>query len=139
MKRRLLTVVLTLFYLLQATWLLHAGADLLFSPKKSTAAASNCGTCGCPDHDVPQKACCCFPHGAPAKTASAPSPHSTLDEARCQGTEAAMAQALTQPVVSGFASLDRTVAVASEIVLPDLHPHFHPFGTRLEKVPIAQA
>ena len=50
MRRRLTTFVLAAFYLLQATWLLHAGVDLVF-PRIRVVAADACCTnsCGCPD------------------------------------------------------------------------------------------
>jgi hypothetical protein len=139
MSRRLTTFVLAAFYLLQATWLLHAGVDLLLPTVReaaSTVADSCCSNaCGCPEEVKAVQGCCCI------KTDEAPqhptSRHSAIEEARCKGVEQAMAQALTQPVVCGFAAVVRPVVAASSLSLPDIRPSIPHFGTSLDKVPIA--
>ncbi len=141
MTRRLATVVLAGFHLLQATWLLHAGMDLLFPRVRPAAAASDscCGTCGCPEHGKTARSCCCGPKEERAQVARESAPVGSIEEARCKGVEDALSQAFTQPVVGGFATIAAPVAVFSTLVLPDFHPEFPAESDRLEKVPIDRA
>jgi hypothetical protein len=139
MKRRLATSVLAAFYLLQGTWLLHAGMDLLLpSVRQAVAAATDSccsAACGCPEDVKSVYGCCCSkgtvaPVPKPAKT-------SFLEAARCKGVQDAMTQALTQPVVCGFAALAPAPVDATLISIPDSQP-FHPLSSlALDKVPIA--
>lgn len=146
MSKRLTTGVLAAFYLLQATWLLHAGMDLLLPKAREAAAAvadSCCNkTCGCPEEVKVVSGCCC----GGAKTtpaaqapASRKAPVSVLEAARCKGAEEAMTQAFTQPVVCGFAVLGVAVLESSPVAVPELRtvPLFT--STSLDKVPIARA
>jgi hypothetical protein len=144
MKRRLATIALATFYLLQATWLLHAGADLLFPRIRQIAAAAGAdcctNTCGCPEEAKKNNTCCCLKGAAEAPIAKAkPRPVSSIEEARCRGVEAAMSQAFTQPVVCRVAVVTLPVTVASEVLIPDRIVHFIPAAEALLKVPIAQA
>ena len=143
MRRRLTTFVLTAFYLLQATWMLHAGVDLLLPRVRVVLArADACCTnaCGCPEEARARDACCCV-KGATPETAhpKVPRPVSSIEESRCKGVEAALAQAFTQPVVCGVARISLPQAATVDVVIPELHP-FLPFDSdALDKVPIAQA
>jgi hypothetical protein len=142
MRRRLTTFVLAAFYLLQATWLLHAGADLLFPRVRvAVAGADACCTnaCGCPAEARARNACCCVKGAAPTAHPAAPRPLNSIEEARCKGTEAAMAQAFTQPVVCGVAWISLPERSGDDVALPDRHPVDLPAAEALEKVPIAQA
>lgn len=142
MKRRLTTFVLAAFYLLQATWLLHAGMDLLLPTVRETAAAAgdSCcnNACGCPEDVKSVYGCCCAPEKktteAPAKKPSTPS---FLEAARCKGVEAALTQAFTQPVVCAFAFLAPAPAGFSPVSFPEAHPVLPPSGLATDKVPIA--
>ncbi|MBV8880475.1 MAG: hypothetical protein JO332_10955 [Planctomycetaceae bacterium] len=141
MRRRLTTGVLAAFYLLQATWLLHAGVDVLFPRIQqlvSTPDACCARACGCPEEAQKAHACCCA-KDQPAPVASAPAPISSIEEARCKGVEAAMAQAFTQPVVCSVLSLTLPVVVVARIRLPELQPFQPPSSLADDKVPIAQA
>src|SRR5690349_25059598 len=103
MSRRMTTAVLAVFYLLQATWLLHAGMDLLLPSVREVAAAvaDSCCTnaCGCPEDVKAAHGCCCVKHAASEAPAKKPARQSAIEEARCKGAEEAMTQAFTQPVV----------------------------------------
>jgi len=141
MRRRLTTIVLAAFYLLQATWLLHAGMDLLLPSVREAVAVANDGccasACGCPDEVKLKNGCCCN-KSAPVKTAK-PAKRSALEAARCKGAEEAMTQAFTQPVVAAFAAIVPPILECSEVRLPERAISI-PFGsTSLEKVPIARA
>ena len=141
MSRRLTTFVLAAFYLLQATWLLHAGMDLLLPSVREAVAAAHDGccasACGCPEEVKLKNGCCCN-KSAPVK-ASNPSKRSAMEAAKCKGAEEAMTQAFTQPVVSGFAVPLPTVLESTVVRIPEHDPQFPPRTTALEKVPIAQA
>ena len=140
MRRRLTTFVLAAFYLLQATWLLHAGVDLLFPRIQQLAAAPDacCArTCGCPEEVQKANACCCAKdEPAPAPAASKHVPISSIEEARCKGVEAAMTQAFTQPVLCRFADLSLLMVVDADVVVSDQAPKFPPLAVSVEKVPI---
>jgi len=143
MRRRLTTGVLAVFYLLQATWLLHAGADWLFPRLQSPVAAPDacCArACGCPEEAQRKHTCCCSKE-TPAPSAKAPAsgPISSIEEARCRGAEEAMAQALTQPVVCTFAAVTLPQRILWFVPVPDPSPDLPPQAVALEKVPIAQA
>ena len=142
MRRRLATIALATFYLLQATWLLHAGVDFVFPRLQKLAASPDaCCTrsCGCPEEAQRQKTCCCSKDAPSSTAASAPAPLSSIEEARCRGVEAAMAQAFTQPVVCGVAWVSLPVRVDTFVGLPEQLPPQHPTAVALDKVPIAQA
>src|SRR5438105_2181663 len=108
MSRRLTTCVLALFYLMQATWLLHAGMDLVLPAVREAAAAvgdSCCSNaCGCPEDVKAVQGCCCSKHAAAQAAPNKPAPRSAIEEARCRGVQEAMTQALTQPVLCAFGS-----------------------------------
>ena len=142
MSRRLTTFVLAAFYLLQATWLLHAGMDLLLPTVRQTVAAAkdSCckAACGCPEDVKAVYGCCC----ASGKMAAAAPEHkptktSFLEAARCKGVEAAMTQAFTQPVVCAFAALPSPALDAVDFSVPEATPLLQTSSLALDKVPIA--
>ena len=143
MTRKLTTFVLAGFYLLQATWLLHAGMDLLLPGVREAVASvsDSCCTnaCGCPEEIKLANGCCCVKHAAAEAPAKKQTPVSALEAARCKGVEEAMTQAFTQPVVCSFDAIGYPIAEASRASLPDLQPLFSYRSTDLDKVPIAQA
>jgi hypothetical protein len=142
MSRRLTTFVLAAFYLLQATWLLHAGVDLLLPPlRQAVMASGSCCTnaCGCPGEAKAANDCCCVKHAKPQPPQKKHPHPSALEQARCKGIDDAMTQAFTQPVVSGFASIDLPLLESSRSPAPDPNPFLSISSARLEKVPIAQA
>jgi hypothetical protein len=138
MRRRLTTFVLAAFYLLQGTYLLHAGMDLLLPSVREVVAEADDGccasACGCPDEVKLANGCCCN-KSAPVK-AEKPAQRSALEAARCKGAEEAMTQAFTQPVVSGFAALLPPVVESTDTALPEQHPILELTPTLLDKVPI---
>ena len=141
MKRRLATSVLAAFYLLQGTWLLHAGMDLLLPTVRQAVAAAkdSCcsAACGCPEDVKSVYGCCCAKGTVAAAPEAKPAKTSFLEAARCKGVEAAMTQALTQPVICGFAALDPLPVHATTASIPESKP-FHSFSSgALDKVPIA--
>ena len=142
MSRRLTTFVLAAFYLLQATWLLHAGMDLLLPPVRTAVAApdSCCSSaCGCPEDAKAANDCCCVKHATAAAARKPSTRPSAIETARCKGVDEAMTQAFTQPVVCGFNGIGRPHVESSPISLVDPKPIFSPSSTSLDKVPIAQA
>jgi len=139
MRRRLTTFVLAAFYLLQATWLLHAGVDFLFPRLQQIVAGPDAcctRTCGCPEEVQRNNACCCAKDVAATVVDPTPRPVSSIEEARCRGVEAAMNQAFTQPVVCVFADLRLPVVAGADVLLPDHTPDLPPVAVSLEKVPI---
>jgi len=139
--RRLTTFVLAAFYLLQATWLLHAGMDLLLPTARQAAAVASescCNSaCGCPEDVKSVYGCCCASgKAAAAAPVQPPKAPSFLEAARCKGAEAAMTQAFTQPVVCGFATLVAPVVESTSVSLPESLPDLDAPGTSLDKVPI---
>ena len=141
MNRRLTTFVLAAFYLLQGTWLLHAGMDLLLPTVRTAVAEASDGccasACGCPEEVKLANGCCC--NKSTPVTVAKPSQRSALEAARCKGAEEAMTQAFTQPVVCAFATLSSPSVEFSNVVVPDVVPLLPADPTSLEKVPIAQA
>jgi hypothetical protein len=141
MSRRLTTLVLAAFYLLQATWLLHAGMDFLLPSVRQAAAAvtdSCCSNaCGCPEEVKAQHGCCCVKHAAAQIPKSKRSPVSAIEEARCKGAEAAMTQAFTQPVVCAFAAIGFPILDRASAPLTHPQPLLPYSSTCLDKVPIA--
>jgi hypothetical protein len=143
MNRRLTTFVLAAFYLLQATWMLHAGVDLLLPRVRVVLARGEAcctNSCGCPEEARARDACCCVKGAAPeAAHPKVPRPVSSIEESRCKGVEAALAQALTQPVVCRIAMISLPQAATVAVVFPELHPLLPFDSDALDKVPIAQA
>src|SRR5262245_5907544 len=135
MSRRLTTFVLAAFYLLQGTWLLHAGMDLLLPSVRQAVAAAGDGccasACGCPEEVKRANGCCCN-KSAPAK-ATKPVRPSALEAARCKGVEEAMTQAFTQPVVAAFADLPAPILESTDTFLLEQLPHLPPSSTSLDK------
>jgi hypothetical protein len=129
-------VVLGAFYLLQSTWVLHAGFDALFPrvTKLVTPDACCASACGCPEDVRARGACCCEPGAKPkdSRTSTA----SAFDVARCSGLELAMAHAHGTPTVAAFPALelpspeDADGAVA--ISVPDVQPR----PRDVDKVPL---
>jgi len=142
MSRRTATIVLAGFYLLQSTWLLHAGVDLLF-PRVRTAAATSesCCTndCGCPAESKAARDCCCVKHTQARHEPHAAKPVSSIEEAKCKGVQDALSQALTQPALCSFARIGAPIVESSELSFATSQPLFSIDADSLEKVPIAQA
>ncbi|HZE97473.1 MAG TPA: hypothetical protein VE981_10640 [Planctomycetota bacterium] len=142
MVARRTTLLLAAFYLLQATWLLHAGVDLLFPRvQQMIAGADACCArrCGCPEEAQQRKTCCCAKESPGPDQTAVPRPASSIEEARCRGVEAAMAQAFTQPVVCSVAEINLPTLAFDADITPEHLPLNPPFAVALEKVPIAQA
>ena len=138
--RRSLTAVLTLFYLLQATWLLHAGVDLLM-PRvvEVVVKTEDCCTrrCGCPDEVQARKSCCCFPgKDAGAQAPAQKVPVSAIEEARCRGLEDAMAQASTQPKLCDFPAFPGPVPDPGVFETTDVVPFLEIHASPPDKVPL---
>src|SRR5579862_3640772 len=103
-------VLIGLAYLLQATWVLEGGADLFF-PRYQTvnAGESSCcsGACGCSAQKRALESCCCFPKKASTPKSSPGQPSSTkvrlstVEESRCKGAPAAIADVTSQPAAPG--------------------------------------
>ena len=145
MKRAAL--VLALIHLLQATWLLHAGVDLLVPAVAATETAEDdCCTkrCGCPEEKQKRGDCCCpkdpssakategAPSGKPAKR-SAPS---AFQVQACKGVEAAIAHASTAPAVCDVARVERPVALARLFELPEVSTPDVVEVRDLDKIPL---
>ena len=129
--------VLGLFYLLQSTWLLHAGFDALFPRVAVLVTPDSCcaAACGCPE-DVRQRGdCCCGPSEKPtsSKTARA----SAFDVARCSGLELAMAHASSLPALDAFPRIEPAPSIESALTLPELTPDREVPALPAEKVPLA--
>ncbi len=128
--------VLTAFYLLQSTWILHAAFDALFPRVTQVVTPDSCcsAACGCPDEARARRACCCGPdRAAEPRTSTA----SAFDVARCGGLELAMAHAVGLPAVLDVPRL-LLVSVAERGPLPpDRAPDVDVPALPLEKVPIA--
>jgi hypothetical protein len=141
MSKRLTTVVLAVFYLMQATWLLHAGVDLLLPSVREVAAAvadACCSNaCGCPEEVKAVQGCCCVKHAPTQTPQRKPARHSAIEEARCKGAEAAMTQAFTQPVLCAFAGIDSPIFEGAPVRLTQSQPFLPLTSTSLDKVPIA--
>lgn len=132
-NRRLTTLVLALFYLAQATWLLHAGMDL-FAPSVGSVAPPACaGSCCCPKDAQAAGDCCC------SSTSHESAPSRAMIEAQCHGAEAALLQAFTQPVTCAFATLDLSFAQSSRIRFPDPTPLLRILAAPPKNVPIMPA
>ncbi len=125
--RRLSALVLGLAYLLQASWLLQGGADLLF-PRTAVAkaGASTCcnSGCGCPEEAKERKSCCCFPNrqaAEPGKTV----PLNSFEEERCRGGGGTSPELESLPAVAG-PSLPVLIPESSRLfeapVLAPAHP-----------------
>jgi hypothetical protein len=101
--RRVATIVLGLAYLLQASWLLQGGADLLFPRtqvvKAGAATCCNSG-CGCPEEAKERKSCCCFPQKETSETRKAV-PVSSFEEERCRGGGGAGTDLVSLPALAG--------------------------------------
>jgi len=143
MSRRLTALLLSVFYLLQATWLLHAGMDLLLPKAREIAARlsdSCCSSgCGCPEDAKANLTCCCVKRAAEEEAPTKAVPRSSIEEARCRGVDAAMTQAFTQPVLCAFVTIGFPVLDRSSILLTHPQPLLPYSSTSLEKVPIARA
>lgn len=102
--RRVAALVLGIAYVLQASWLLQGGADLLF-PRTTVlrAGATSCCTsgCGCPEEAKQRKSCCCFPDGAPSGAEERTLPVSSFEEERCRGGGGASAELVSLPALAG--------------------------------------
>ncbi len=133
MHRRALTLVLTLVFALQATWLLHAGVDALAPAAAAVSAPSDCcpRACGCPEEVRLRKGCCCS-SGAEAQV---PAGSRAFEAQRCRGVEAAMLQALTQPALETFPRL-RFVPSAGTLRLVCVLPEPSVESSPPDKIPI---
>jgi hypothetical protein len=93
-------------YLLQATWLLYGGIDLVFPRVKRVAAGAQfrCAShgCGCDSESQARKGCCCFPDSTASSPEATPAhdvPVSAIEEARCAGMKDVLAQLWGQPAL----------------------------------------
>ena len=117
--------VLAVVHLLQATWLLHAGIDLLVPAAAAVEADGDaCCTsrCGCPIEKQKRGDCCCPKDEAAPKPAKKSAP-SAFEVQKCRGVDAAIAQAKTAPAVCEVALVERPVALTRIFELP---PAFTP-------------
>ena len=141
--RKASVLVLAGFHLLQATWLLQGGIDVLFPRTvevQAVAKDDGCcvGTCGCPVREQKRKSCCCFPAEGPRKAAAEPVRLrlSAFEEAACSGAAEAVAALVHQPAIPAFPPVllpDRT-PVAFE--LPERKPPRPPLDRAVDKVPL---
>jgi hypothetical protein len=138
--RRLATVVLALFYLLQATWLLQGGVDLLFPRTKIVKPGStDCCTsgCGCPEEAKARKRCCCYSgKDAAATTAPVEVPVSTLEEARCHGATETIFELISVPAHPGPALTTLVARADDDVETPVLCPSLALLDRSVDKVPI---
>lgn len=133
---RLRVGVLAAFYLLQSTWVLHAGFDALFPRVAAVVTPDACcaSSCGCPE-DVRQRGdCCCDPL---AKAAAPKSHASAFDVARCSGMDLAMAHAVGLPALLDVPRLLIVAAAERGPLPPGLAPALDVPALPLEKVPVA--
>ncbi len=122
-------------HLLQATWLLEGGLDLLLrAPAVAEARCAPHG-CGCEASAVARGACCCGPESTPE---AAPTPGATLlAQARCQGA-GDEAPLLTQiQALAAFPSQSFLQVVATGDAAPIPAPVDAAPARRVLKVPIA--
>ena len=141
--RRIAAVVLGTLYLLQATWLLEGGVDLLF-PRvvlvKPDAASCCSGACGCRAEKKATKSCCCVPNKtrAPA-SASVPKVKiqlSAIEESHCQGIGGSLAVLGSLPAIAAAPS-EAFVPQAQRLPLVEsLEPPPFIAAILLDKVPI---
>jgi hypothetical protein len=136
-------LLLATFQLLQGTWLLQGGIDLLFprtAVVEAPAAADGCcvGSCGCPVAEQKRKACCCFPAGAPTTEQAAPVKIrlSAFDEAACAGAAATITALVQQPAVPAFAPVLVVVFIPLDVERPEPRPAVPPIDRALDKVPV---
>lgn len=143
--RRAGIVVLGLIYLLQASWLLEGGVDLLFPRfKVVTVDEVSCcsGACGCSTDKKSERNCCCYPKKKnPERPSSAQTPSkkvrlSAFEEANCKGTPAAMAALASHPAIPGPTIAPPAPQAAILIEFPTLTPPCPVQSTRLDRVPI---
>ena len=130
--------LLALVHLLQATWLLHAGIDLLVPPLAAAEKASDddCCTkrCGCPEEKQKRGDCCCPKDSAP-KPAKRSAP-SAFEVQKCKGVEAAIAHASVAPAVCDVARVERPVALARLFELPEVSTPDVVEVRDLDKIPL---
>ena len=135
------TLVLTLvaFHLLQASWLLEGGVDLLLRRPLAVAAAGEqrCSPhgCGCDESARIRGACCCKPE-SPRAGAGSPAA-SLVARSTCRGA-ADSAPLLTQiPAVPAFPVLELSTSSTDAAPLPPSLPPDAVPARRVHKVPIA--
>lgn len=134
MKRPLGIGVLLAFYVLQSTWLLHAGVDLFIpGPGTETAALCEDSGCCCPKDLQDSGGCCCSAEQKAARAGRA------LAQAQCRGSDAAVRQAFTQPVTCAFATSYFRLPESSLFEVPETRPLLPEAATPPEKVPIEPA
>ena len=128
--------VLALFYLLQSTWLLHAGFDALFPRVAVLVTPDSCcaAACGCPADVRERGDCCCGPSEKPTSPRTATA--SAFDVARCSGLELAMAHAGSLPALDAFPRLEPVPLLETELALPAFTPDVDLRVLDLDKVPL---
>ena len=132
-KAALLTV--TALHLLQASWLLEGGLDLLL--RAPLASEQRCAPhgCGCEASAVARGACCCGPE---TPREAAPSPGAALlAQARCQGgsDDAPLLTQIQALAAFPSANFPQVATIGDAVVIPapvDAAP-----ARRVLKVPIA--
>lgn len=134
--KRALVTCLAAFYLLQASWLLHAGFDALFPRvvKVVTPDACCAAKCGCPEDVRRRGDCCCDKDVKPE--AATPVKVSAFDVARCSGLELAMAQAASLPALCAVPALDVLPRSERAHVSPDRTPDPDLLSRAVDKVPL---
>jgi len=144
LMRRIAAVVLGTMYLLQATWLLEGGVDLILervvTVTRSDTGICCSGACGCGTVKKELQSCCCFPKSSPWR-ASASTPKtkvllSALEESRCNGMGGGLAVLGSLPAIAeapfeGFIPLAQSHPPAPILEPPHLIP-----DSRIDKVPI---
>lgn len=135
MNRWQWTTVLTILYLLQSTWIIYAGADLLGPPSLQSLGgpADPCGRCGCPEEIQKRRDCCCGPQADALPATASPS---TMEAARCRGADAAVFQVLSQPIVCDFGRFESGPEWGCEFHCPDVVPRIDDPVCPPDKVPI---
>lgn len=137
--------VLGLLYLLQATWLLEGGVDLLFprfQEVQSTGSSCCRSACGCPEDVKARKSCCCVPSPKTSGESRAAEevprrvPVSALEEARCKGVQEAFLQLFSQPALPAPIGRIPEVGVSRPYTISEVRPEFKSFISVLDKVPL---
>jgi hypothetical protein len=129
--------VLTAFYLLQSTWLLHAGFDALCPRVAAVLTPDSCcaAACGCPEDVRLRGDCCCEKSEKPASPKTVRG--SAFDVARCSGLETAMAQVVALPALDAFPRVEPPVQLRTRVRPPSFTPDFDVPALPIEKVPLA--
>lgn len=137
--RRATIGVLAAFHLLQASWLLQGGVDLLF-PRTALVQPGDesccVGTCGCPEKEQKRKSCCCFPAKGVEIEAPVRVPVTAMGERACEGDATSLAAFLHAPTLPLPAAAPLFVPQTFRLELPERRPDVLPRDLGLDKVPL---